>query len=642
MARYTQIPMEDLDDHRSQPLLGSEQFDSASLLQGEGREHWEAISNLDLFFERLYNYYLEKGFICIVIKRILNLMTLAFTILFSAFLLLFVDWKELLHRCRIENECDNITAVDWHALDELTNYEALVLVYLILFSLYWIWNVYRLLMDIRDNYEVKQWYDVKLGISERDLQTIEWSEVVDRLIHLQATLRLCIVKEDVTAHDIALRIMRKENYLIAFINRGLLPLHLPLPFLDAPVLTKTLEWNIYFCILNYMFDDKFRVRRDFVENEQALRRRFIVLGFVNLFLSPFLIIFMVVYFIMRNAEQFYSKPTTIGARQWTPYSRWLFREFNELPHIFHRRIAESYIPADEYLQQFPQYLISMLARFVTLVVGSFAAVLAFIGLVNSQALNNEWMGQKLWWYIAVFGGILAVSRALVEPRDYVFKPVEALETVAKNTHYMPKRWRGNEHTLTVRNEFAELYEFKVVIFFMELFGIIFTPLILWFALPDAVPQLIEFVDQFTRNVDGVGDVCGFAVFDFDAYGNSRYGANSRQPRDRRTRQGKMEKSYLNFKAHHPTWSHSHGEQFEHHLAESSEYLASSKADMAMSASVVPGLAPRSPGSSGQGIGASTQLLTSNPEASVANQFFLLDRFYQRRQSEKHGHEDSAV
>jgi len=35
----------------------------------------------------------EKGFYCIITSRVVNLLTLGFTIFFSGFLLLYVDWR---------------------------------------------------------------------------------------------------------------------------------------------------------------------------------------------------------------------------------------------------------------------------------------------------------------------------------------------------------------------------------------------------------------------------------------------------------------------------------------------------------------------------------------------------------------------
>ncbi|CAN0525483.1 unnamed protein product, partial [Ectocarpus sp. 8 AP-2014] len=64
------------------------------------------------------------------------------------------------------------------------------------------------------------------------------------------------------------RIMRKENYLIAMLNKEILKLSLPLPFFGSrgrgtlwattgrQYLTKSLEWSMHFCVLNHMFSDK--------------------------------------------------------------------------------------------------------------------------------------------------------------------------------------------------------------------------------------------------------------------------------------------------------------------------------------------------------------------------------------------------
>ncbi len=44
------------------------------------REKWEAISDLDSFFARVYAYYRERGLRCILASRIISLLTLAWTI----------------------------------------------------------------------------------------------------------------------------------------------------------------------------------------------------------------------------------------------------------------------------------------------------------------------------------------------------------------------------------------------------------------------------------------------------------------------------------------------------------------------------------------------------------------------------------
>ena len=51
-----------------------------TLLQDGTEEKWEAISDLDAFFSRVYDYFNERGLRCIITARIINLLTLLFTI----------------------------------------------------------------------------------------------------------------------------------------------------------------------------------------------------------------------------------------------------------------------------------------------------------------------------------------------------------------------------------------------------------------------------------------------------------------------------------------------------------------------------------------------------------------------------------
>ena len=73
--------------------------DVEALLSGTAdtvRDVWAPEANLDDFFSRMYRYYHDKGFPSILASHITSLITLAFTVSFSTFLLVFVDWGHLL------------------------------------------------------------------------------------------------------------------------------------------------------------------------------------------------------------------------------------------------------------------------------------------------------------------------------------------------------------------------------------------------------------------------------------------------------------------------------------------------------------------------------------------------------------------
>lgn len=120
------------------------------------------------------------------------------------------------------------------------------------------------------------------------------------------------------------------------------------------------------------------------------------------------------------------------------------------------------------------------------------------------------------------------------------------------THYYPEEWIGNEHKMTIRNEVLELFPVKITLFGLELLSVIMTPIVLCFSMPNCVPNLLEFITKHAVHIEGVGDICDYACFDFTAYGDTRFGAE-RDGRADRPNNGKMEMSCLNFHLAHPKW-----------------------------------------------------------------------------------------
>jgi len=106
----------------------------------------------------------------------------------------------------------------------------------------------------------------------------------------------------------------------------------------------------------------------------------------------------------------------------------------------------------------------------------------------------------------------------------------------------------------VHTQFGELFPMKAVTFVTELTSVVLTPFILWFALPPCAPAIVDFFREFTVHVDGLGYVCSFAVFDFQRHGNVKFGAPTNVSDARlMSNDGKMEKSFVSFKAAHPEW-----------------------------------------------------------------------------------------
>ncbi|KAL4892631.1 autophagy-related protein 9 [Aspergillus ambiguus] len=536
---------------------------------------WANVENLDNFLKDVYTYFLGNGMWSILLNRVLGLLTFAFVVGFTTFLTSCIDYQNV----RGSKTLDDIL------IQSCTRKMSISATFLLwLLTVFWVGKAFQYLLDIRRLKHMHDFYYYLLGISDEEIQTISWQEVVSRLMTLRdanpATAGAVSAKhrrfmgsqskQRMDAHDIANRLMRKENYLIALVNKDILDLTLPVPFFrNRQLFSRTLEWSINLCIMDYVFNEQGQVRTLFLKDthrkalSEGLRRRFIFAGVMNIFIAPFIVVYFLMHYFFRYFNEYKNTPAQIGSRQYTPLAEWKFREFNELWHLFERRINMSYPFASRYVDQFPKDKTVQVAGFVAFVSGAVVSVLALASIVDPELfLGFEITHDRtVLFYLGVFGSVWAVARGLVPEETTVFDPEYALLEVINFTHYFPSHWKGRLHSDDVRKDFAMLYQMKIVIFLEEILSMIFTPFILWFSLPKCSDRLIDFFREFTVHVDGMGYLCSFAVFDFKKGTNvlSQGDAGRREParQDLRadyfsTKDGKMLASYYGFLDHYGT------------------------------------------------------------------------------------------
>ena len=687
---------------------------------------WSAVSNLDAFFTKVYTYYVERGFWCMIATRLTNLLTLAFTICFSTFLLLFIQWNSLLF-CSNNEECDDVVGLRQHVFSQPTTGDIVVFIYFGVFCLFWCWNFLSFFYSLKDALEMKAFYRDDLNISDEDLVSLEWHYILDSLVALQVSGRkkLCIVR-DLSALDITNRIMRKDNYMIALINLDIFQLgprsklgvwnatpqcggccgnesrrrqqrtqlkevqqqhaqlqqqkktlrerkpqtyNVAFPANNKPLLAgdssasdtpnlslhssrvhdeyqsigspsaalppqsvrassvgtagvaagsltprvhsgslsswwswamlgTTLDWNLRFCVLNSLFDAHFSIHPSYLgaSGINALKARFIGMGIINLLLSPFILLFMIIFFFLKHAEEFQSKRTLFGPRQWCNLAQWKIREWNELPHFFERRLVLSSVAAQQYMSQFPNTLVAIIAQSVAYICGAVVAVLLLLTVTDGDVISHRIGDRTLLWYLAMFSAALALSRSMIPDKSIYPAPALVMSEVIKHTHYSPQHWKGLWHTAAVHRELSYMYPSRLSMFAYEIMSVIMTPFVLIFCLPHSAERIVQFVTTRTVNVQGVGHLCSYAMFDIDKYGDQRYaqlqpvdfspeavaanatgkdaggsGSGSKVPSRQhstsgapsaaaapppfplRPKQGKMEKSFLSFSMHNPHW-----------------------------------------------------------------------------------------
>ncbi|GAA5997659.1 autophagy protein ATG9 [Rhodotorula paludigena] len=561
-------------------ILGGRSWAAGMNAKERALWRWVNVTDLDGFLQQVYLYYVGKGIWAIGLERTLNLLTVGWVIGFSTFLLGCIDYPRLWDSHKLSD------VVISRCTSRMSGFTLLLF---ITFAAFYAWRVVRFGIGVRKLWEMHEFYTELLEVPEGDIQTIPWHSVVTRLSALRATHPSALssrsnpgaATERLDAHDVANRIMREENYLIALFNKDLLDISLPLPaFLRSTVgrvtgkkrfgksmLTQTLEWNLSFCLLGFLFGRDGQVRRAFLSERnkgelvEALRRRFILMGLINAIFAPFIVLYLLFYSFFRYFEEYHKNPSSIGSRHFTPLARWKFREFNELPHHFQQRLALVHPLADQYINHYPKAKTVLLSRFVAFLAGSFAAVLILFSLIDPDAFLHFEItpGRTVLFYIGVFGTILAVARGMVPDENRVVDPEELMRAIVEHTHYMPADWKDKLHSTEVHVAFGKLFQMKVALFVQELLSVLITPFVLWYTLPSCAGPVVDFFREFTVHVDGLGYVCSFAVFDFKRHGDPKFGApvqpQEEHGRDQRWRstEGKMEKSFLTFAASNPAW-----------------------------------------------------------------------------------------
>ena len=589
------------EDRRSDYVFLSSAFRSSNL-----RKEWGAVGNLDLFFTSIYNYYYYRGFVPIVCNGLVELVTLFCTLILSVLLFGYVDWSSLA-MCKDEHTCkDNfgdylISSSNSHGHKWSSLMVILLRLYVVLFFVYSCGAVVTFWSNVQDALDAKDFYENKLGISKRrlGLGDVEWDDIVKKIVELQTSgkYRIAIAapsasleKEVVTALNIAQRVLRKENWMVALFNQGSNLLDLRVPWISTyyagkstsgAYMSTVLEWSIHVCVLGFMYNHNYRIRPTFLD-PSTLQRRFIMCGVAQAVFMPFLLLFMILHFLLLNMHDWRSNKDYMGPREWTNSARWTFREFNELPHLFERRIAPSYKAADEYLALFaPNAIITSIGRVVVFLSGSLLASLLVMAFIDESILIHVKVGNwNLLWYVGILGVIFSIGKAML-PNAEVHKPQyhknyfvdmnSALHQVGMHTHHFPSTWKGLAWKNRVYKQFTSLYVYKSQIFLLEILSVLFSPLVLCFSLPRCSTKICDFVRRVKVEHFGMGEVCGYSTFDFERFEDEKNwqgsdGPDSDVKRDLpmgnhnmnengtlfsnskpRARHGKMEKSFFSFK-----------------------------------------------------------------------------------------------
>jgi len=433
----------------------------------------------DDFYHQIYYYYYNKGFTPIILLYITDILSLVFGILFSLFIFVLLDWEKLL-KCG-NNNCENVS--EYVVFSEINFFQFFLLIISIAYLIY---KLCDFIPKVNDLINIRNYYSDSLKINSKTLHTYSWNEILKKVI------RNTYYDE----HDITNKILRKENYIIALIDKNIINI-------SQRFYTYQLDKNLELILSNKINN----------LSKTNLKKKLIIYGIANLLCSGFILIFQVVYFFISNIDDFYSNRSVFGPRRYTVFAKRKFREYNELPHFFEERINKSMRYSIEYTKQFDSPVIEVISKFIGLITGAFIGFFLILSILDeSILLYVRFFDRTMLFYMGIISAISSFSRSYIKrPEESVYNPNGVMDKVVKYTHYMPSEWNNKCHTYEVRDDFLSFFQYKIITFMYDIISVITTPYILLFVLTKKTDDIITFLKTNTIYDINIGYICSFAT-----------------------------------------------------------------------------------------------------------------------------------
>ncbi|KAF1963267.1 autophagy protein-like protein Apg9 [Byssothecium circinans] len=490
---------------------------------------WVNQTDLDAFLHNAYQYYKECGIYSMILRRVLLILQTGFVVGFLTFLSWCIDYSKLPGSHKIGDVLVDKCLKKMHGL--------WVFILWIFFAC-WLFGVYRIAVGIPKLRAMHDFFHYLLDIPDADIQTVQWQHIVNKIMALRdqnlATasnispeVRKLLdskSRQRLDAIDIANRLMRRENYLIALFNKEILDVSIQIPFLGKrSFFSETTKWHVELAVMDFVFSGpNGQFHEDFLRERNRrslvnrLRTRLWWTGLLSVIWAPFSVCYVLALYLFKYFTEYTKDPSQLGTRDFTTYAQWKFREFNELPHLFLRRKNMAIPYANHYLAQFPKDKLEQVANFVAFVTGAFATVLGLFTLWDPDLFLDFEIakGKSALFWLGILTVAYQLARRSSPQDDQVSDPAYHMSHVIFHTRYTPASWEDRLHTDHVRAEFARLYQPKILIFAEEILSMVITPFLLLFRLPDCSERIVDFFREFSIVVDGLGVVCSYSMFPF--------------------------------------------------------------------------------------------------------------------------------
>jgi len=232
-------------------------------------------------------------------------------------------------------------------------------------------------------------------------------------------------------------------------------------------------------------------------NPHLLKSKIMILSIRNLILSPFIGIYIFFYFSFKHILRMKNNPgDLLSDRVWTTEWLWKSRDFNELLHEFDFRKKSSYKVSKNYLDQFPNYLLSVISGTFMFIISTMSSFIIILSLFKYKILFEvELFGQNLFWWLTILIVVWTILHSMKIDKNATFDPknsMDTLKTIFKNT--IPQEWCDKPSSELIVSQFKKYFASSLYQFLFEICSIFVIPIVLFYSVYKSSDKILEFVN----------------------------------------------------------------------------------------------------------------------------------------------------